>query len=61
RCEIFLKDTGDQDLKELSKHLKEIDSKVHELFDQVIYFENRLTDEYDRLSQPIGAKEKDLH
>lgn len=61
RCEIFLKDTGDQDLKELSQHLKEIDSKVHELFDQVIYFENRLTDEYDRLSQPIGTKEKDLH
>jgi high-affinity iron transporter len=61
RCEIFLKDTGDQDLKELSEHLKEIDSKVHELFDRVIYFENRLTDEYDRLSQPIGAKEKDLH
>jgi high-affinity iron transporter len=61
RCEIFLKDTGDQDLKELSEHLKEIDSKVHELFDQVTYFENRLTDEYDRLSQPIGAKEKDLH
>jgi len=45
----------------LSEHLKEIDSKVHELFDQVNYFENRLTDEYDRLSQPIGAKEKDLH
>jgi high-affinity iron transporter len=61
RCEIFLKDTRDQDLKELSEHLKEIDSKVHELFDQVNYFENRLTDEYDRLSQPIGAKEKDLH
>jgi len=61
RCEIFLKDTQDQDLKELSEHLKEIDSKVHELFDQVNYFENRLTDEYDRLSQPIGAKEKDLH
>jgi len=61
RCEIFLKDTRDQDLKELSEHLKEIDSKVHELFDRVIYFENRLTDEYDRLSQPIGAKEKDLH
>ena len=61
RCEIFLKDTSDQDLKELSEHLKEIDSKVHELFDQVIYFENQLTDEYDRLSQPIGAKEKDLH
>lgn len=61
RCEIFLKDTGDQDLKELSEHLKEIDSKVHELFDQVLYFENRLSDEYDRLSQPIGVKEKELH
>ncbi len=61
RCEIFLKDTRDQDLKELSLHLKEIDSKVHELFDQVLYFENRLSDEYDRLSQPIGAKEKELH
>jgi high-affinity iron transporter len=61
RCEIFLKDTSDQDLKELSQHLKEIDSKVHELFDRAIYFENRLTDEYDRLSQPIGVKEKDLH
>lgn len=61
RCEIFLKDTRDQDLKELSEHLKEIDSKVHELFEQVNYFENRLTDEYDRLSQPIGSKEKDLH
>jgi high-affinity iron transporter len=61
RCEIFLKDTRDQDLKELSEHLKEIDSKVHELFDRVIYFENRLTDEYDRLSQPLGTKEKDLH
>ena len=61
RCEIFLKDTRDQDLKELSEHLKEIDTKVHELFDQVLYFENRLTDEYDRLTQPIGSKEKDLH
>ncbi len=61
RCEIFLKDTRDQDLKELSEHLKEIDSKVHELFEQVIYFENHLTDEYDRLSQPIDTKGKDLH
>ncbi len=61
RCAIFLKDTRDQDLKELSDHLKEIDSKVHELFDQVNYFENHLTDEYDRLSQPIDSKEKDLH
>ncbi|MGP0629625.1 FTR1 family protein [Nitrospina sp. 32_T5] len=61
RCEIFLKDTRDQDLKELSQHLKEIDEKVHELFDQVKYFENQLQDEYDRISQPIGAKEKGLH
>lgn len=61
RCAIFLKDTRDQDLKELSEHLKEIDSKVHELFDQVNYFENHLTDEYDRLAQPIDSKEKDLH
>ncbi len=61
RCEIFLKDTRDQDLKELSEHLKEIDSKVHELFDQVLYFENRLSDEYDRLTQPLDSKEKELH
>jgi len=61
RCEIFLKDTRDQDLKELSEHLKEIDEKVHELFDQVKNFENQLQDEYDRLSQPIGTKEKELH
>lgn len=61
RCEIFLKDTRDQDLKELSEHLKEIDEKVHELFDQVKYFEHQLQDEYDRISQPIGAKEKELH
>ena len=61
RCEIFLKDTRDHDLKELSEHLKEIDEKVHELFDQVRYFENQLSDEYDRISQPIGTKEKELH
>lgn len=59
RCEIFLKDTSDHDLKELSEHLKEIDGKVHELFDQVLYFENQLSDEYERLGQPI--KEKELH
>ena len=59
RCEIFLKDTSDQDLKELSVHLKEIDGKVHELFNQVLYFENQLSDEYDRLGQPI--REKELH
>lgn len=61
RCELFLKDTRDQDLKELSGHLKEIDEKVHELFDQVKSFENQLNDEYDRLSQPMGAKSKELH
>jgi len=61
RCEIFLKDTSDQDLKELSEHLKEIDGKVHELFDQVLFFENQLSDEYDRLTQPIREKEKELH
>jgi len=61
RCEIFLKDTRDQDLKELSEHLKEIDGKVHELFDQVLYFENQLSDEYDRMAQPIREKEKELH
>ena len=61
RCEIFLKDTRDQDLKELSEHLKEIDEKVHELFDQVRYFENQLLDECDRISEPLGTKEKELH
>ncbi|MBI4389013.1 MAG: FTR1 family iron permease, partial [Nitrospinae bacterium] len=57
RCEIFLKDTGDQDLKELSGHLKEIDQKVHELSDHVRYVENQLLDEYDRLGRSIAEKE----
>jgi high-affinity iron transporter len=51
RCEIFLKDTKDQDLKELSDHLKEIDEKVHELFGHMEQVENRLLDEYEKLGQ----------
>ncbi len=51
RCEIFLKDTKDQDLKELSQHLKEIDEKVHELFDNVEFVENQLLDEYEKLGE----------
>jgi high-affinity iron transporter len=51
RCEIFLKDTKDQDLKELSGHLKEIDEKIHELFDHVSFVENRLHDEFEKLGQ----------
>lgn len=52
RCEIFLKDTKDQDLKELLEHLQEIDEKVHELADHTHHVENQLLDEYDRLSRP---------
>ncbi|MGV7221307.1 MAG: FTR1 family protein [Nitrospinales bacterium] len=52
RCEIFLKDTKDQDLKELVEHLQEIDEKVHELADHTHHVENQLLDEYDRLSRP---------
>ncbi|QPJ66836.1 MAG: c-type cytochrome [Candidatus Nitrohelix vancouverensis] len=51
RCEVFLKDTKDQDLKELSEHLKEIDDKVHELYDHVSAVENRFLNEFDRLAQ----------
>ena len=58
RCEIFLKDTEDRDLKELSDHLKEIDAKVHELSDHVRYIEDKLTDEYERLGPAIMPKEK---
>ncbi|MFQ5445231.1 MAG: iron permease, partial [Nitrospinales bacterium] len=47
RCEVFLKDTKDQDLKELSDHLKEIDEKVHELFDHVAFVENKLHDGFE--------------
>ena len=49
RCEIFLKDTSDQDLQELSGHLKEIHLKVHELSGHVRFMENQLLDGYDRL------------
>ena len=59
RCEIFLKDTKDQDLKELSGHIKEIDEKIHELFDHVSYVENQLHDEFEKLGQgamPVDEK-----
>lgn len=55
RCEIFLKDTKDQDLKELLTHLREIDLKVHELSDHTSHVEKQLLDEYDRLSRPADA------
>jgi high-affinity iron transporter len=58
RCEIFLKDTKDQDLKELSDHLKEIDEKVHELFDHVTFVENKLTDGFEKLAQTAFPDEK---
>lgn len=59
RCEIFLKDTKDMDLMELSDHLKEIHGKVHELSDQILGMENQLLDEYDRLAQQgFGPREK---
>lgn len=51
RCEVFLKDTKDQDLKELSDHLKEIDEKVHELFGHVSFMENKLHDGFEKLDQ----------
>lgn len=57
RCEIFLKDTKDQDLKELSDHLKEIDEKVHELFDHVSFVENKLTDGFEKLGQAAFPEE----
>jgi len=50
RCEVFLKDTPDQDLQELSEHLKEIDVKIHELFGHVKHVENQLQDEYEKLA-----------
>jgi len=59
RCEVFLKDTPDQDLQELSGHLKEIDVKIHELFGHVKYVENQLQDEYEKLAkQGFQAKQK---
>jgi high-affinity iron transporter len=51
RCEVFLKDTPDQDLQELSGHLKEIDIKIHELFGHVKYVENQLQDEFEKLAK----------
>ena len=62
RCEIFLKDTKDQDLKELSDHLKEIDEKVHELFDHVSFVENKLHDGFEKLGRAAfpGDKKKEL-
>ncbi len=51
RCEVFLKDTPDEDLKELSEHLKEIDVRIHELFGHVKHVENQLQDEYEKLAK----------
>ena len=56
RCEMFLKDTKDKDLKELSAHLQEIDEKVHELSDHVRSLEEKLIDEYERLGLGIMPK-----
>jgi high-affinity iron transporter len=58
RCETFLKDTSDNDLKELSDHLKEIDEKVHELFDHVSFVENKLTDGFEKLGEAAFPDEK---
>lgn len=59
RCEVFLKDTPDQDLQELSGHLKEIDIKIHELFGHVKHVENQLQDEYEKLAKKaFVTKEK---
>ena len=58
RCELFLKDTKDKDLKELSGHLQEIDSKVHELSDHVRSLEEKLIDGYERLGFAIMPKKK---
>ena len=56
RCELLLKDTKDKDLKELSEHLQEIDTKVHELSDHVRSLEEKLIDEYERLGLGIMPK-----
>ena len=58
RCELFLKDTKDKDLQELSGHLKEIDSQVHELSDHVRSLEEKLIDGYERLGFAIMPKKK---
>jgi len=57
KCEVFLKDTPDQDLQELSGHLKEIDIKIHELIGHVKYVENQLQDEFEKLAKQ-GFQEK---
>ena len=55
---MFLKDTPDQDLRELSGHLKEIDVKIHELFGHVKHVEFQLQDEYEKLAkQAFEAKQ----
>ncbi|OGW23606.1 MAG: iron permease, partial [Nitrospinae bacterium RIFCSPLOWO2_12_FULL_47_7] len=56
RCKMFVKDTNDRDLKEISEHLKDIDLKVHELSDHARDVEARLLDEYDRLAKPLGER-----
>ena len=58
RCELFLKDTKDKDLQELSGHLKEIDSQVHELSDHVRSLEEKLIDGYERLGFAIMPQKK---
>ena len=59
KCKVFLKDTKDQDLQEVSKHLIEIDSKVHELADNVQFLEDKLIDEYERLGFDIELPDKE--
>ncbi len=58
KCKVFLKDTKDQDLQELSDHLKEIDEKVHELSDHVRFVEDKLIDEYERLGIGFNPEDK---
>jgi len=59
KCKLFLKDTKHQDLHELSEHLIEIDSKVHELADHVQFLEDKLIDEYERLGFDIEFPDKE--
>jgi high-affinity iron transporter len=58
KCKVFLKDTKDQDLQELSDHLKEIDEKVHELSNHVRFVEDKLIDEYERLGIDLLPQDK---
>ena len=51
KCKTLLKDTPDQDLQELSGHLKEIDINIHKLFGDVKYLENQLQDEFEKLAK----------